>query len=57
MSLRSGKACADAAERAGYRVTRIDVERDIAQVLAALLFFCPSPLPDKGINRPPNAAP
>lgn len=36
VSLRSGKACADAAERAGYRVTRIDVQRDIATVLQAL---------------------
>ena len=30
ISLRSGKACADAAEKAGYRVTRVDVDRDIA---------------------------
>jgi D-alanine-D-alanine ligase len=36
ISLRSGKACADAAERAGYRVSRVDVGRDIASVLAAL---------------------
>jgi D-alanine-D-alanine ligase len=36
VSLRSGKACADAAERAGYRVTRIDVARDIATVLDKL---------------------
>ncbi len=36
VSLRSGTACADAAERAGYRVTRIDVQRDIATVLQAL---------------------
>jgi D-alanine-D-alanine ligase len=36
VSLRSGKACADAAERAGYRVTRIDVQRDIATVLQQL---------------------
>ena len=36
VSLNSGKACADAAERAGYRVTRVDVGRDIAQVLTAL---------------------
>src|SRR5690606_10136534 len=34
--LRSGAACADAAERAGYRVTRVDVTRDIARVLADL---------------------
>src|SRR5580693_4427516 len=34
VSLNSGKACADAAERAGYRVTRVDVTRDIARVLA-----------------------
>ena len=34
ISLRSGKACADAAERAGFRVTRIDVDRDVAARLA-----------------------
>ncbi len=33
VSLRSGKACADALARLGYRVTRIDVGRDIASVL------------------------
>jgi len=33
VSLRSGKACADALARVGYRVTRIDVGRDIASVL------------------------
>jgi len=33
ISLRSGKACADALTRLGYRVTRIDVGRDIAAVL------------------------
>ena len=33
VSLRSGKACADALVRVGYRVTRIDVGRDIASVL------------------------
>ena len=36
VSLRSGKACADALERKGYRVTRVDVKRDIATVLEAL---------------------
>jgi D-alanine-D-alanine ligase len=36
VSLRSGAACAAAAERAGYRVTRIDVARDIATVLQNL---------------------
>ena len=36
VSLRSGKACADAAERAGYRITRVDVGRDIATVLQTL---------------------
>jgi D-alanine-D-alanine ligase len=35
VSLRSGKACADACERLGYRVTRIDVDRNIAAVLTA----------------------
>src|ERR1700754_4121573 len=33
VSLRSGKACADALVRVGYRVTRIDVGRDIASIL------------------------
>jgi D-alanine-D-alanine ligase len=36
VSLRSGQACADAAERKGYRVTRIDVDRDIATTLRSL---------------------
>lgn len=36
VSLRSGKACADALERKGYRVTPIDVKRDIATVLDTL---------------------
>jgi D-alanine-D-alanine ligase len=36
ISLRSGRACADAAERAGYRVSRVDVGRDIAAVLERL---------------------
>jgi D-alanine-D-alanine ligase len=35
VSLRSGKACAEALERQGYRVTRIDVGRDVGAVLAA----------------------
>lgn len=36
VSLRSGRACAEALEKQGYRVTRIDVGRDIASVLATL---------------------
>jgi D-alanine-D-alanine ligase len=36
ISLRSGKACAEAAARLGYRVTRIDVGRDIATVLGTV---------------------
>src|SRR5438128_2735687 len=36
VSLRSGQACANAAEHAGYRVTRVDVGRDIATVLTTL---------------------
>ena len=37
VSLRSGKACADALERLGsYRVSRVDVTRDVAATLAAL---------------------
>ncbi len=36
MSLSSGNACADAAEAAGYRVSRVDVAPDIAEVLARL---------------------
>jgi D-alanine-D-alanine ligase len=34
VSLRSGKACADALEEAGYGVTRIDVERSLAEQLS-----------------------
>src|SRR3954462_14856196 len=33
VSLRSGRACAEALEKQGYRVTKIDVGRDIASVL------------------------
>jgi D-alanine-D-alanine ligase len=36
VSLRSGTACASALERLGYKVTRVDVGRDVASVLAAL---------------------
>jgi D-alanine-D-alanine ligase len=36
VSLRSGQACADALTRVGYRVSPIDVGRDVATVLAAL---------------------
>ena len=36
VSLRSGAGCAAALETAGYRVTRVDVGRDIAEVLAKL---------------------
>ena len=46
VSLRSGKACADALERQGYRVTRVDVGRDIANVLALLK-------PDVALNMLP----
>ncbi len=35
VSLRSGKACADALSRLGYRVTPIDVSRDVAVALTA----------------------
>src|SRR5487761_195241 len=35
VSLRSGKACADALTRRGYRVTPVDVGRDVATVLSA----------------------
>jgi D-alanine-D-alanine ligase len=34
VSLNSGSACADALEREGYRVTRIDADRNLAQRLA-----------------------
>jgi D-alanine-D-alanine ligase len=40
VSLWSGKACADAAEKCGYRVTRVDVGRDIATVLTDLKPDC-----------------
>jgi len=36
ISLVSGNACADALENAGYRVTRVDVGRDVAEVLGRL---------------------
>ena len=36
ISLRSGKACGDALETQGYRVTRVDVARNVAEVLARL---------------------
>jgi D-alanine-D-alanine ligase len=36
VSLRSGEACATALEGQGYRVTRVDVTRDIASILTAL---------------------
>ncbi|MEW6254753.1 MAG: D-alanine--D-alanine ligase [Pseudomonadota bacterium] len=36
VSLRSGEGCARALEGAGYRVTRVDVGRNIAEVLARL---------------------
>src|SRR5205807_933161 len=36
ISLLSGKACAEALSRLGYRVTRIDVGRDIAAVLGTV---------------------
>src|SRR5213082_2720690 len=36
ISLRSGKACAEALARLGHKVTRIDVGRDIATVLATV---------------------
>ena len=35
ISLRSGKACADALERVGFRVTRINVDRNVAAALTA----------------------
>ena len=35
ISLRSGKACAEALERSGYQVSRIDVDRDVAATLRA----------------------
>lgn len=36
ISLRSGQACADAAERSGYRVSRLDVTREVAARLREL---------------------
>ena len=36
VSLSSGSACADALEEVGYRVTRVDVDRDIGEVLGEL---------------------
>src|SRR5262249_20448631 len=36
ISLRSGRACADALARQGYRVSRVDVGRDIATLLSTV---------------------
>src|SRR5207244_169198 len=36
VSLRSGRACAEALARQGFRVTRIDVGRDIAALLTTV---------------------
>src|SRR5437868_14883671 len=36
VSLSCGSACADALEADGFRVTRVDVGRDVAEVLARL---------------------
>ena len=36
VSLSSGEACADALEAEGYKVTRVDVDRDVASVLMEL---------------------
>ena len=36
VSLSSGNACADALEQEGYRITRVDVARDVGSVLADL---------------------
>jgi len=36
VSLRSGKACADALERTGFRVSRVDVTREVSTLLAGL---------------------
>src|SRR6218665_1298069 len=36
VSLSSGNACADALEGEGYKVTRVDVGRDVASVLSEL---------------------
>ncbi len=43
VSLRSGEACARALEGEGFRVTRVDVGRDVAEVLARLA-------PDAALN-------
>lgn len=45
VSLTSGAACADALEQAGFQVTRIDVQRDLPSLLAAL-----DPRPDVIFN-------
>jgi D-alanine-D-alanine ligase len=36
ISLRSGKACADALDRRSYRVSRVDVDRDVAATLRTI---------------------
>ena len=60
VSLNSGKACAEALERAGYRVTRVDAGRDLAEQLRrARPDVCFNALHDEGILAladSPNAA-
>ena len=36
VSLSSGSACADALEASGFKVTRVDVQRDVASILSDL---------------------
>ncbi len=45
VSLDSGKACANALKKIGYRVTEVDIKRDLAQLLDAL-----NPKPDIVFN-------
>ncbi len=45
VSLDSGKACADALKKIGYRVTEVDIKRDLTQLLDAL-----NPKPDIVFN-------
>ncbi|MBR7560036.1 hypothetical protein KC218_26160, partial [Mycobacterium tuberculosis] len=49
VSLKSGEACARGLEAKGYRVSRVDVGRDVARVLAELQ-------PDVAFNALAHAA-
>ena len=51
VSLMSGNGVADALESRGHKVTRIDMDRNVAQVIAGGIFG-PSPVQSRGVKVP-----